>query len=199
MDDLSVRIVGVCVLLTWSLAACTSTRTDPVRPSPDRPLAQSEETSDPGEPTLRTFHHEDFPVHEHLATAPRWPVSEGIDGSEWKMIWTLDHLEDPTPNFAGRFLAVTHGCGTGCHVINFIDLSTGIWRKDLDKTYYYYSYDDDEPNNHPFGPTIHLDSRLLTISHRGELGEGCYHYELTDDRFELLHYEAWDTAWNRGE
>ena len=83
-------------------------------------------------------------------------------------------------------------------MINFIDLSTGLWRRDLDKTYYYYSYDDHEPNKHPFGPTMHLDSRLLTISHRGELGEGRYHYELTDDRFELLHYEAWDTAWNRG-
>ena len=71
MDDLSVRTVGVCVLLTWSLSACTSTRTDPVRPSPNWPLAQSEETSDPGEPTLRTFHHEDFPVDEHLATEVR--------------------------------------------------------------------------------------------------------------------------------
>lgn len=198
MDDLMVRKGGWCVLLFCCLAGCTSPPERLALPNPLWPLPSSEPTIESCESDRQIFKHADFPAYDRMETPPRLPNPDGIDASQWKMMWTIRDCEDPKPNFAGRFMVFTHGCGSGCHTINFIDLSTGVWRRDLDMCYQLYMAPESR-FKYSFGHSLHVDSRLLTIRHLGDLGEGCYYYEFTDDRFELLHYDAWDTSWNRGE
>ena len=203
MDALAVRTVGWCVLLSvfWCLPACTPPPRLAALPAPVWFEPPPKPVIEFNQPDWQTLEFADFPVFdgEGLETPPRLPDPAEIDDDQWKLIWTLENWTDvqPEPNFAGRFLAITHGCGTGCHLINFIDLSTGVWRGDLDLPYYYPM--SEEGHEHPFGHTVHLDSRLLLIAHLGDRGEGYYYYEYINDRLELIRYEAWDTAWNRGE
>ena len=201
MDAPTVRTGGWWVLLSvfCGLPACT--------PPPKRAAIPTPVWFEPTpEPVIefpqldwQTLDFADFPVYQPLETPARLPDPAGIDDSEWKLIDTIEHWLDPEPepNFAGRFLAITHGCGSGCHEINVIDLSTGVWRKDLDLPYYYGM--SPESRAYPFGHTVHRHSRLLVIAHLGDRGEGYYYYEYTNDRLELIRFEEWDTSWNRGE
>ena len=201
MDPPTVRTGGWCVLLLvfWCLPACTPPPKRAAIPTPVWFEPTPEPVIEFSQRDWQTLDFADFPVYQPLETPPRLPDPAGIDDSEWKLIDTIEHWLDPEPepNFAGRFLAITHGCGTGCHRINFIDLSTGVWREDLDLPYYYGM--SPESRAYPFGHTVHRDSRLLVIAHLGDRGEGYYYYEYTNDRLELIRFEEWDTSWNRGE
>ena len=201
MDAPTVRTGGwwVLLLVFCGLPACTPPPQRAAIPTP----VWFEPTPEPViefiQPDWQTLDFADFPVSDRLETPPRMPDPAEIDDSEWKLIYTLEHWGDsePEPNFAGRFLAITHGCGTGCHLINFIDLSTGVWREDLDLPCYYGM--SLETHEYPFGHTVHPDSRLLVVAHLGDQGEGYYSYEYTNDRLKLIRFEEWDTSWNRGE
>ena len=167
MDAPTVRTGGWWVLLSvfCGLPACTPPPKRAAIPTP----VWFEPTPEPViefiQPDWQTLDHADFPVYQPLETRPRLPDPAGIDDSELKLIDTIEHWLDPEPepNFAGRFLAITHGCGTGCHLINFIDLSTGVWRGDLDLPYYYPM--SEEGHEYPFGHTVHRPNGTINTIH----------------------------------
>ena len=202
MDAPTVRTGGwcACLVFCWSLTACTPPPERAAIPAPRWPQPAPEPTTTLTftQPDWQTLDHADFPVYDRLETPPRLPDPAGIDASsEWKLIYTLEHWEDPEPNFAGRFAVVVHGCGTNCRVLNFIDLSSGVWRSDLDlSSSCGMSWESDD---YPSDVHSHVDSRLLIVPCIGPEGEGYHYYEFTDDRLELIRYEAWDTTWNRGD
>ena len=200
MNAPTVRTRGWWVLLPvfCCLSACTPPPGRAAIPTP----VWFEPTPDPViefiQPDWQTLDHADFPVYDRLETPPRLPDPAGIDPKyNWKLIYTLEHWEDPEPNFAGRFAVVVHGCGTNCRLLNFIDLSSGVWRSDLDlSSSCGMSW---ESGDYPYEFESHVESRLLIVPCIGPEGEGYHYYEFTDDRLELIRYEAWDTTWNRGD
>lgn len=90
------------------------------------------------------------------------------------------------PNFAGRYILTTWGCGTSCLMGAVIDAKTGrvYW---LPGSICCWGYDTDEN----FEPIVaRLDSRLLVLSgmiNEEEGTNGTHFYKFENGKFILVH------------
>ena len=78
-----------------------------------------------------TFHLDGLPDFSDYSTSgsSNIVVAEDIDWNSHEMAWDfrtrLRAGLQAGPNFAGKFVVVTHGCGTSCQVNWIVDLETG--------------------------------------------------------------------------
>ena len=78
---------------------------------------------------LPTFAEFEVPVYKGKIKRPKWISFSRRNG--WRD--SLGKLVDPPEvNFAGKFFAVGHSCGTGCRYYSLTDLTTG---KDLSNVF----------------------------------------------------------------
>lgn len=127
-----------------------------------------------------------------------YPVREVFRGRPARVILTPEgrtfrtRLRDAArerPNFAGRYVVTTWGCGTGCRLGAIVDLKTGRvhW---LPHPLCCWPYGK-PPYPEPLA--FRLDSRLIVLTGaRGETDEregevGVHFYEFRNGRFRHLH------------
>lgn len=95
-------------------------------------------------------------------------------------------------NFAGHYVVVRLGCGTGCAMIAVVDAKTGsVYFPETVGTVQWSGW-----WHEPFGPEYRLDSRLFIVygqvNDNEEAPSGVSYYEWTGSDFALLRFEQHD-------
>lgn len=189
----------LCILSSSILlVACDSSLEDAgsnagkvVISAPDDPSPSFEQ------PDWQTLDHADYLVDDPGVETRRIPDPDSYDDDYWMLRWEDPDTDALAPNFAGRFVALVHGCGTNCKFISFIDLESGVHRRDLEIQ---FSCGLSEEGSVNYTNRIECDvrSRLLIVPCRGSsVGrEGYHYYEFEDDELRLVRVDLWDTSWN---
>ena len=190
---LGVLMTAVC------LAACDS-RFESPGPIDAETVAAETADSSPGfeQPDWQTLDHADFLVDDPGVETRRIPDPDSYDDRYQMLRWEDPNVDALTPNFAGRFVALVHGCGTGCKLISFIDLESGVHRRDLEISYQ-CGVSDEGSLEHSSRIECDVRSRLLVVPCLGSSfeREGHHYYEFKDDGLHLIRVDLWDTSWNR--
>lgn len=124
---------------------------------------------------------EDYPVREVY----KGPVARVRLDSKMARMFRTRLREDSRggPNFAGRYVVVIWGCGTGCAQMGVVDAKTGrVYFPPVE-----YMDIPDVENEATRG--FRLDSRLLVITRNLYDGQGtytAYYYLFDNNRFRLL-------------
>lgn len=149
-------------------------------------------------PGSRLPQFEDYPVNEVLRGAPSEPVLESPEERRFRTVirqgvskgWgvhdgtTGKELAVPGPNFAGRYVIVTWGCGSPCLMAAIVDAKTGrvfppLFHHGPGHSYFQV------PWAFPMEPLAYrLDSRLLiaNICEEGESRKcGTHYFVMGDD------------------
>jgi hypothetical protein len=167
------KTTGLKQALLFALALCACAAVTPWDAA-----AQAKRSPRPGE---RAPRFEDYPARE-VYKGPAAPVR--LDSRKARMFRTrLREDSRSAPNFAGRYVVVVWGCGTGCAQMGVVDSKTGrVYFPPLE-----YVDIPDVENEATRG--FRRDSRLLVLTRNHYDGRGSYtafYYLFDGGRFRLL-------------
>ena len=191
-------LIGV-LMSSVCLAACDA-RLEPPGSIDTEVVATESGGSSSGfeQPDWQTLDHVDFLVEDPGVETRRIPDPDSYDDRYSMLRWEDPNVDALTPNFAGRFAALVHGCGTGCKLISFIDLESGVHRRDLEISYQ-CGVSNEGSLEHSSRIECDVRSRLLIVPCLGSSvdREGYHYYEFKDDGLHLIRVDLWDTSRNR--
>ncbi len=127
----------------------------------------------------KEYHFKDFPSQPHSNnTLKKVDLDSHPDAKYLKD--KLELLVGREPNFSGKYILATFGCGTACQVVTIVDVDTGRITM---------------PVNSSDGSCYSKDSRLLILNpyianaYDEDLPDWAftYYYIIQDGRLELLH------------